>query len=295
MKKLILMTGITGYLGGQVARRLVQNQRYRLIALVRKTSCLENIADIVDHCSICFLEEINWSEFFERHKVDGIIHCATNYGRNSVKRMDILEANLLLPLRLLELGAANGVQVFINTDTMLDKCVSDYSLSKNQFRDWLEVFSRDIYCINIALEHFFGPGDNPTKFVSYLMRQLMDDVESIDLTYGEQCRDFIYIQDVVDALDRIIESTMKNLGVKGFEEYQVGSGKSIPIRDFVVLMKNVVGNTKTKLNFGAISYRRNEAMVVNVDITKLQKLGWNPKVPLEEALRRTFHQEKGKT
>ena len=54
---------------------------------------------------------------------------------------------------------------FINTDTILDKRINAYSLSKSQFKEWMSFGFENVKFTNIALEHFFGPFDTTTKFV----------------------------------------------------------------------------------------------------------------------------------
>ncbi len=50
--------------------------------------------------------------------------------------------------------------IFINTDTILNKEINAYSLSKTQIYEWLHYFKSSFTCIDIALEHFYGPNDN---------------------------------------------------------------------------------------------------------------------------------------
>ena len=50
--------------------------------------------------------------------------------------------NLILPLQLLDLAKKYSVKSFINTDTILNKNISSYTLSKDQFVDWLKFFSK---------------------------------------------------------------------------------------------------------------------------------------------------------
>ena len=59
-----------------------------------------------------------------------------------------------------------------------------------------DVFFENGLCINIGLEHFYGPNDDDSKFVSYIIHNLLNEVEKIDLTKGKQKRYFIYIDDV---------------------------------------------------------------------------------------------------
>ena len=59
-------------------------------------------------------------------------------------------------------------------DTILDKRINSYSLSKKQFLDWLDFFSEEIVCINILLEHFFGAFDSPSKFTTFIIKELIN-------------------------------------------------------------------------------------------------------------------------
>ena len=200
----------------------------------------------------------------------------------------ILESNLLLPLELINFSKKYNVATFVNTDTVLSKNINSYSLSKNQFKEWLDYYSRDMLCINISIEHFYGPFDDRSKFVSHIVNSLRSDIKSIDLTYGMQERDFIYIDDVVNAFIKIIKHNHKKTGLYN---YEIGSGVNITIKSFVTLIANLLDNSTTKLNFGAIPYRENEVMRSDVDIKAVKSIGWRPLVELEEGLRRTLIKE----
>lgn len=289
--KTILMTGATGYLGSHIARKLVSSENFKVIAVKRRSSSLYRIQEIAPQLTFLNAEESDWSTVMSSNAVDIILHCATSYGRGSSSREDILEANLLLPVRILASAAEQGVKAFINTDTLLDKGVSDYSLSKSQFRDWLKIFSADLHCINVAIEHFFGPGDDPTKFVSFIIGQLLEKTECIPLTLGEQKRDFIYIDDVVDAFEKLVNYAIHPQKHQGIDEFQIGSGQSISIRDFVLLTQKIVNDNCTRLDFGVMPYRPNEPMDIQVDISRLQELCWSPQFRLEQALKLTVTEE----
>lgn len=226
------------------------------------------------------------SILFNNINFDMVIHCATNYGNHNKGSLDIIDSNLLLPLKLLELSIESGVKVFINTDTMLPKMVSDYSMSKEHFLDWLRSKSEKIVALNIPIEHFYGPNDDPSKFVSFLINSFQTGVKEIPLTAGEQERDFIYIDDVINAFNYIFKHSAELSN--GFYEFQVGTGKSISIQSFVRLVQELSGNSHTKLLFGALSYRPNELMSVAVNIDPLLALGWTPKYSLLDGLRKSI-------
>jgi CDP-paratose synthetase len=125
----ILMTGLTGYLGGRLARRLSADTTVTLSALKRSFSDTSPVEDILGRITCYDVDVVSPVSAFEKAPVDVVIHCATNYGRNHESRSSIVDANLVLPLKLLEASVKHGVKAFINTDTMLDKGMSDYTLS----------------------------------------------------------------------------------------------------------------------------------------------------------------------
>ncbi|MEI6167171.1 MAG: NAD(P)-dependent oxidoreductase [bacterium] len=291
--KHILMTGLTGYLGSRLARRFVMDPTIKLSALKRSFSDIHPIADIVDRITCYDVDRVPPRTAFENDHVNLVIHCATNYGRHHESRSSIVDANLVLPLTLLEASVEHGVKAFINTDTMLDKGISDYSLSKKQFNDWLQVYGTELLAVNVALEHFFGPGDDPSKFVSCVVRELIKGVDRIPLTPGEQCRDFVFIDDVVSAFEHVVNYVNnRDPLAKGYEAFEVGRGVSVSVKDFLLLMRDISGNNKTKLDFGALPYRPNEVMSVKADISKVSALGWSPKVALPDALQRTIDEDR---
>ncbi|MHB0997488.1 MAG: NAD-dependent epimerase/dehydratase family protein, partial [Elusimicrobiales bacterium] len=168
-RKKILLTGGNGFLGSNLLRKLVALD-FQVLITVRDSSDLSRIEDLKGRVRLLPLERTDFSEIFRAEKIGAVVHCATDYGRKQTSPLSILEANLLLPLRLLQLGSENGLPCFINTDTILDKGVSHYSLSKAQFKDWLKLYSDKMACVNVALEHFYGPYDDESKFSAWVIQ-----------------------------------------------------------------------------------------------------------------------------
>jgi nucleoside-diphosphate-sugar epimerase len=289
--KTILLTGGTGFLGSNLLKRLV-GDGYRVVALKRSFSKLVRLESVLGDVRFYNLDDVPLARVFEENPINLVVHCATNYGRRDISPTEIIEANLVLPLHLLQLAEARGCAGFINTDTILDKRVNHYSLSKKQFLDWLPMFSQKFFCANVALEHFYGPFDDRSKFVTRIILDLLDEVESIELTPGEQKRDFIFIDDVVEAFVKVIEFAAG--AEHDIYRFEVGSNRTSTIREFVHLTKDLVGNRTTHLAFGALPYRENEVMESNVDITELALLGWRPQVELRDGLARTIELERNR-
>jgi nucleoside-diphosphate-sugar epimerase len=105
-------------------------------------------------------------------------------------------------------------------------------------------------------------------------------VLQIELTPGEQKRDFIYIDDVVSAYMLLLE---KGQNTFRFSEYDVGSGEAVSIRRFVETAKRLSEST-TDLLFGKKTYRDHEIMHSQADVGPLKMLGWTPMTSLENGI-----------
>ena len=285
----ILLTGGSGFLGSNLLRRLL-SLGHELFCIKRETSSLERVNFFKHKIKWFNVETSDFDEIISSYKIEGIIHCATDYGRKQFNPIQTIETNLILPLKLLHAAANNNVHIFINTDTVLDKRVDTYSLSKRQFSEWLEKYSNDILTINVALEHFYGPFDNDSKFVTYVIRKMLGNEDSIDFTLGLQKRNFVYIEDVIDAFIVLLNNINKL--DHSFHNFEVGTEDSVTIKDFVGLVKKLCNNNTTDLNFGAINYRENEVMNTNTNTEKLKSLGWFPRFSLEDGLKNTIDLEK---
>lgn len=286
-KTKVIITGATGYLGSNIVNAL--HDKYEFIVFKRRTSKLDRIERVASKLKMYDIEDINETTLLGIN-CDIILHCATDYGRKNSAPIEILEANLLMPLKLVALLQKLNKKIkFINTDTILDKHISAYSLSKNQFKEWMIFFSTDFVFINVQLEHFYGPKDDKTKFVSFLINAFINNESKVDLTKGEQYRYFTYISDVVSAFDVILANNESLTA--GLNDFQVSSDNPIRLKDFVLLVKEIACNSTTTLNFGSIPYRDGELMNFNIDNSKMKELGWLPKIELREGLNTTIENE----
>ena len=283
----IFITGGTGFLGSNLVNELSKNNRCKLFLLSRITSNFNRIdKKYLKKITIIKIENTKLDKIFKKYKFDSVIHCATNYGLKKKNISEVIQPNLILPMQLLDLAKNYKVKAFLNTDTVLNKNISNYSLSKNHFSEWLKLFSEDFYCTNIKIEHFFGPKDDDSKFMISMIKSFLNKSKSIKLTKGSQKIDFIYIDDVVSAMKRILFHALKQK--KGFEIFEVGSGSNISIKNIIILIKKFCNNTTTKLEFGKLPMRKNELLHVNLNLKKLFKLGWRPKYNLEVSLKNTI-------
>jgi nucleoside-diphosphate-sugar epimerase len=286
--KTILVTGATGYLGRNLCEQLL-NENYKVLALVRQNSNTNNLEQLKGDLQVFRLTESMIEEIFAQNEIDIILNTATCYGRKSEDLNSVINANLTFPLQILNSCLKYNVKYFINTDTSLPKSLNSYSLSKKQFTEWLEFYSEKINILNIQLEYFYGPHDDDSKFITFVLKELMSGKESIDFASGKPYRDFIYIADVIDAYMKLISNLSE---IVGFQNIPLGSGEAFPLRNIVKQIQDKSGFTKVVLNFGALPDRTNEVEYSCANTSYLKSIGWEPKYNLAEGLQEIINIEK---
>jgi nucleoside-diphosphate-sugar epimerase len=287
-KKTLLLTGATGFLGSHLLKEMVK-ENYRVVILKRSTSDLGRIAKRMENVWQYDIDVVPLENVFEDQKIDIIVHAACNYGRSEQSISDVVETNIMLGVRLLELAISNGVNMFLNVDTFFNTAECDlgymnnYALSKRQFIEWLIIKSEIIKVANMKLQHVYGPMDGKEKFIPWIVNCLSKNVIRIPLTIGTQLRDFIYIDDVVSAFMLIIE---KEKTLSRYNEFDVGTGVLSSVKEFVTTLyesyKAYNPNVVTELGFGDVPLRRGEMMSVSVDNRNLKMMGWKPAYSIKQ-------------
>jgi nucleoside-diphosphate-sugar epimerase len=225
--------------------------------------------------------------------VDVVLHTACSYGRKGETLSELLEANVHFGLCILRtLEKRQNPCVFINSGTGLKPNVSGYALTKRFFSDAAmlqlqQSNSSQIKYIETHLEHMYGPGDDGSKFITFLYQSFASHLPELKLTKGEQIRDFIYIADVLSAFDVLIKNRFQ---LKSGQKIDIGSGRGYSLRSVVEQVCELMG-AKTTLNFGAIPYRQNEQMYSVADTSFLQSLGWVAQFDLTDGLIEMMKQE----
>lgn len=152
---MILLTGATGYLGSNLLASFV-GEGLEVVALKREQSNTSRWKTIAPHFHVENINEHSIDSIFKKYPIKKVIHTATSYGREGESISQVLEANVLLPLRLIESGSRHGLESFYNTSTSLPSNLNVYAKSKDQCKEWLEKFKETQKIIHVVPEYFYG-------------------------------------------------------------------------------------------------------------------------------------------
>lgn len=292
----VLLTGATGFLGSHLLEALLRD-RYKVTILKRSTSNTWRIDHLLKRVRYFDVDIVSVEDVFRAEKVDVVVHTACSYGRDSRSVSDVVEANLLFGLQVLDAATTFKTSTFINTDTFfntdktdeseisLPKYLNSYTLSKKQFLEWLKNRTQSIRVVNLKLQHIYGPRDDQAKFVPWLINELMECSGRVALTEGRQKRDFIYVDDVVSAYLLVIKNRKL---LDSYSEFDVGTGELTTVRDFVseiyAAIRLIRPNLTSELRFGEKKMQTGEIMDVSVDNRQLKKMGWSPKIKIRDGI-----------
>ena len=284
----IAITGGTGFLGRHLVRHFV-NKGDLVCCLIRPTSRTDIVAP-PSNLSYYVVNEQNPNNLEQPLKdVDIIIHAATTKSNKS-HPSQLVSSNVLLPLRVLE-AAQDATKAFINCDTILPPERNEYAHTKYLFKQLAEKYLREnshpLSLVHLELHRMYGPGDQSRGFIPHVIQQCLVEASSLPLSYCEQVRDFIFIEDVVSAFDVLVNKIRLQSPLE--KQYSLGTGNPVALREIAETIKHITG-AKTELKYGAIAYEPNEDMVTKADPQLFFNLGWEPRFTLEKGLQTTIEQ-----
>ena len=146
----------------------------------------------------------------------------------------------------------------------------------------LDLYKKKKFPITIIrLYQVYGPYQDLNRFIPIVINSCKDN-KDFPCSHGRQYRDFLYINDLIDAIFLIL----KNEKAKG-EIFNIGFGKSLKIKKIIqrILSYYKSGNPQ----FGKIKLRKEEQMKIYPDIRKARRiLNWKPKINFLKGLAKTI-------
>lgn len=161
-----------------------------------------------------------------------------------------------------------------------------YAVAKYACEKYLEYAHRSYGLPFTAIRqtNAYGRKDNNFFVTEQIIHQMLTNPKEINLGYGEPYRNFIYIDDLLDAWQTVIENPDKCQG----EIFCIGPDNAIKIKDYVNLIASKLDWTG-HVNWNTKPPRPGEIYLLNSTNHKITtRLGWSPKVGLSEGLNRTI-------
>jgi UDP-glucose 4-epimerase len=141
--------------------------------------------------------------------------------------------------------------------------------------------------VTVRLFQVYGPGQPEGTLVPAAIRAALTGAD-FPMTPGEQERDFVYVDDIVEAMLGAAQAA----GVDG-QSFDLGTGIGSPVRQVVERIWTLADGRGTPL-IGALPYRQGEAMrlVADADRTRIL-IGWVARTSLDRGLRQTIYELSG--
>jgi nucleoside-diphosphate-sugar epimerase len=180
----------------------------------------------------------------------------------------------------LEYGTVNG-----NLDEATEPSPTTlYGISKLAGTRSLAQYSRGTGLKGLTARLFtvYGPGEHDGRLLPSLLATAKNG-GSLQLTPGQQKRDFTYVEEATEGLLRL------GLTPAGDDKIvNIATGKLKSVRSFVDTAATVLSIPAEKLNFGAIPQRAEEMNHSDVTVERLRKLvSWIPTLSISDGILRT--------
>ncbi len=294
MSEKIIITGATGFIGSHLVPYLLSLD-YEVHVIVRRH--ISNMHCAVHTCEL--LDEIKLLEIFEKTNPDFLIHLASYAvpGRN-LDHFEIQYVNTVLPA----LTLARLIPKSIKLALFIGSC-EEYGHGQAPFEE-----DQPLYCFSpygwgkisayygvhmIATQRnipwcwarpflTFGPGQKNEQLIPSLIKGcLLDD--DIPLSPGDQTRDFIYVKDLCEMLEFLIQSPELING----KAINLCNGIPVKVKDLALSIQRFIG--KGNIQLGKLPYRADEAMSFFGSKKKYEQLfGSYNFTPFNEALHQTI-------
>lgn len=294
----VLLTGASGFIGSYVAR-LLQSQGYTVYALVRPTSDLWRIQDIISNLEIVkgdltLREEMKAQlKSIQPNLCIHLAWCEAIDGYLSGSgHVDSLVIGLDLVRELVAVGCRRILiaGTCVEYDTSLgylseaspDKAESLYAATKHALHKVTDQFVRGVGAELVWIRFFslFGPFEDERRLVPSIILQLLrNDVAKV--TPGAQVRDYLYVEDAAEAVCALAMSRFTGT-------INVASGRPISVGDLALKIGTIL-NKRELVSLGARPYRDSEPMFVCANIDRLRDvIGWSPRFDLEAGLKQAI-------
>lgn len=309
--KKIFVTGCAGFIGAEVARRLVadgnavvgidnMNAYYPVALKEARLARLESPAfnfvkgDIADNALMMSL--------FEKEKFDGVVNLAAQAGvRYSLQNpqayidsnvtgfLNVLECCRKYPVAHLVYASSSSIygrntETPFRTTDRTEKPSSLYAVTKKCDELMAETY-RHLFKINSTGLRFFtvyGPWGRPDMAPCLFAKAISAGKTIKVFNNGNMRRDFTYIDDIVNGVLLVLEQGMLR-SVAENRVYNIGRGKPVDLMEFISILEDALGKKAEK---EMLPMQPGDVTVTWADTEALANdVGYRPSVDLKDGIR----------
>ena len=305
----ILVTGAAGFIGAAVSQYLI-NRGDQVVGIDNindyydvnlKHARLDEIksstaADLFSFIEMGVEERDKMAALFEEHKFDRVVHLAAQAGvRYSLENPNAyVDSNIVGFVNILEgcrhnkvehlvyassssVYGANEAMPFTETERA-DTQLTIYAATKKANESMAHSYAH-LWDLPTTMFRFFtvyGPWGRPDlayyKFVDAIL-----DGRPIDIyNHGDMYRDFTYVDDIVDGIEKCLRKNFKN------KIFNLGNHRSESLMNMVALIEEGLGK-KAKINFMDMQPGDVQKTHAGIKYSR-QKLNYNPKTNIKDGI-----------
>ena len=309
----IFITGGAGFIGSHLDDALIARGHNLTIVDNLVLGCKENIEHLIGNPNFRFIEADlldieRMRDIFSEGKFDMVYHLAANSDIQKGGKDPMVDYNLtfnttfnvlhlLKEFEIKKFFFASTSAIYGETYDVLNedygplKPVSNYGAGKLASEAFISAFS-STYGIQTWITRFPNVvGERFTHGVIYdFIKKLRNNPEELEvLGNGEQCKPYVYVKDLVEAILYVIDHASESYNV-----YMIGSDSRTKVKEIAAMVIEEMGlNAKIRYTGGDRGWV-GDVPEFRYDLTKINKLGWTAPHNSNESVRLAIQKALGK-